>query len=74
MADGQLSTPRRLQRTGLILCGVGLVGTVVLALVHGGWSSHNTGVIFVLGGLVAFIVGLVQDRLARTGDEDARRR
>lgn len=63
-----------LQRNGLVLIGVGLVGTVVMALLHDGLEWSNIGPMLIIAGAVMNVVGRVLASRARTADEVARRR
>lgn len=74
MPKGAIPYPRQLQRNGLVMIGVGLVGTVVMALLHGGLEWSNIGPMIMIGGTVLVIVGRVLASRARTADEVARRR
>lgn len=59
MADRTPSTPpphwRQLRNSGLAVLGVGIVGTVLLALLHGGLHWTNSGFLVMISGAVIIL-------------------
>lgn len=74
MAMGRIPYPRQLQRNGLALLLVGVLGTVVLAVLHGGLDWSNIGPFFVVVGALMNLIGRVLQARARTAEADDRRR
>lgn len=66
MAQGTIPYPRQLQRNGLVMLLIGLVGTVVLAVLHGGLEWMNVGTLFMVFGTVMILVGRVLQARARS--------
>lgn len=57
-----------------MVIGVGLVGTVVMALLHGGLEWSSIGPMLIIAGAVMNVVGRALAARARTADVAARRR
>ncbi|MGP9845026.1 hypothetical protein [Brachybacterium sp. 107] len=73
MAKAPIFYPRTLQRSGLVFLVGGLVATVVLALLHGGISWSNFGLLYMVGGAAMIIIGRVLESRARGRDRDGDR-
>lgn len=70
MAKAPIPYPRQLQRNGVVFLAVGLVGALLLALLHGGIRWDNVGLLFMVSGAAMIIVGRVLGRRARRRDRD----
>lgn len=65
MAKAPIPYPRQLQRNGLVFLAVGLVGALLLALLHGGITWSNIGLLFLVFGAVMIIIGRVLESRTR---------
>lgn len=70
MAKAPIPYPRQLQRNGLVFLGVGLVGALLLALLHGGIAWNNIGLFFMVCGAAMIIIGRVLEARARRTGRD----
>lgn len=70
MAKAPIPYPLNLQRNGVVMLAVGLVGALLLALLHGGIAWSNIGLLYMVGGAAMIIIGRVLERRARRSDGD----